>query len=63
MTETKLRIKLVRSTIGYSIRQKRTAKALGLNRLNQVVERPDNKPVRGMVARIAHLVEVEEIKA
>lgn len=58
-----LRIKLVRSAIGYSIRQKRTAQALGLRKLNQVVERPDNPAVRGMVNKIPHLLQVEEIEA
>ena len=59
----KLRIKLVRSPIGYSVRQKRTALGLGLRKMNQVVERPDNPAVRGMVNRISHLVQVEEIEA
>ncbi len=59
----KLRIKLVRSPIGYSIRQKHTVKALGLRRLNHVVERPDNPAVRGMVNKIPHLLQVEEIEA
>ncbi len=59
----KLRIKLVRSPIGYSIRQKRTVAALGLRKLNQTVVRPDNPAVRGMVNRISHLVQVEEIDA
>jgi len=56
-----LRITLVRSPIGYSIRQKRTVKALGLRKLQQVVERPDNPAVRGMVNRISHLLRVEEV--
>ncbi|HHE72594.1 MAG TPA: 50S ribosomal protein L30 [Chloroflexi bacterium] len=59
----KLRIKLVRSPIGYSIKQKRTVAALGLRKLNQMVVRPDNPAVRGMVNRISHLVQVEEIDA
>jgi large subunit ribosomal protein L30 len=59
----KLRITLMRSPIGYSTRQKRTAMALGLRKLQQVVEQPDNSAVRGMVNRISHLVKVEEIKA
>ena len=59
----KLRITLVRSPIGYSVRQKRTASALGLSKIRQVVVRPDNQAVRGMVSRISHLVQVEEIKA
>ncbi len=57
----KLRITLVRSPIGNSVRQKRTVLALGLRKIRQVVERPDNPAVRGMVDRIAHLVQVEEI--
>jgi large subunit ribosomal protein L30 len=55
-----LRVTLVRSPIGYSLRQKRTAQALGLKKLHQTVERPDNPQVRGMIGRIQHLVEVEE---
>ncbi len=55
-----LRVTLVRSPIGYSLRQKRTAKALGLKKLHQTVEQPDNPQVRGMIGRIQHLVEVEE---
>jgi len=57
-----LRIKLVRSVIGYSERQKRTAKALGLRKMNQVVERPDNPAVRGMVNKITHLLQVEKVE-
>lgn len=56
-----LRITLVRSPIGYSIRQKQTVRALGLRRLQQVVERPDNPAIRGMVNKISHLLRVEEI--
>jgi large subunit ribosomal protein L30 len=58
-----LRITLVRSAIGYSVRQKQTVKALGLRKLNHVVERPDNPAVRGMVNKIPHLLQVEEIEA
>ncbi len=58
-----LRITLVHSSIGYSMRQKQTVRALGLRKLNQVVERPDNPAVRGMVNKISHLVQVEEIEA
>lgn len=59
----KLRIKLVRSPIGYSERQKRTVAALGLHKISQTVERPDNEAVRGMVGRVSHLVEFEEVDA
>lgn len=58
-----LRITLVRSPIGYSLRQKQTVRALGLRKLNQVVERPDNPAVRGMTIKISHLLRVEEIEA
>ena len=61
--EKKLRVTLLRSPIGYSIRQKRTVKALGLRKLNQVVELPDNPAVRGMVNKVPHLVQVKEIEA
>ena len=55
-----LRITLVRSPIGYSERQKRTVRALGLHRVHHTVEQVDNSAVRGMIARVSHLVEVEE---
>ena len=53
-------IEQYRSGIGFSLRQKRTLRALGLRKLNQRVERPDNPAVRGMVARICHLVRIVE---
>lgn len=56
-----LKITLVRSPIGYNKRQKRTAEALGLRRLNQSVIQPDNSAIRGMVKKIGHLVIVEEV--
>ncbi|NIM93823.1 MAG: 50S ribosomal protein L30 [Anaerolineales bacterium] len=56
----KIRITLVRSPIGYSLRQKRTVRALGLRKLNQVVEQQDTPAVRGMIAKVSHLVTVEE---
>jgi large subunit ribosomal protein L30 len=55
-----LRITLVRSPIGYALRQKRTVRALGLHRLNQTVEQADTPVVRGMIAKVTHLVRVEE---
>jgi large subunit ribosomal protein L30 len=56
----KLRITLTKSPIGYSIRQKRTARALGLHRMRQTVEHDDTPAIRGMLAKISHLVSVEE---
>jgi large subunit ribosomal protein L30 len=55
-----VRITLERSGIGYSLRQKRTLRALGLKRINQTVEQVDGPVLRGMVARVSHLVKVEE---
>lgn len=58
--EKTIRIKLVRSPIGYTEKQKRTVKALGLHKLNQIVEKPDNEAVRGMIETVTHLVEIVE---
>jgi large subunit ribosomal protein L30 len=55
-----LRITLVRSPIGYNIKQKRTVRALGLRKINQTVEQPDAPEIRGMITKIQHLVTVEE---
>ena len=57
----KLRITLVKSTIGAVPKNKKTAEALGLTKLNKTVEMPDNAAVRGMIQRVRHLVKVEEI--
>jgi large subunit ribosomal protein L30 len=51
-------IKWVRSGIGFDRSQSEVVRSLGLRRLNQVVERPDTPQVRGLVAKVAHLVEV-----
>ena len=55
-----LAIRLRRSMIGEKEGAKRTLRALGLRRVDQAVTRPDSPVVRGMVARVAHLVEVKE---
>ena len=55
-----IRIKLVRSPIGYTENQKRTVKALGLRKLNQVVEKEDSPAVRGMINTVSHMLEVSE---
>jgi len=53
-----LRIKYVRSSIGRSEHQKKIVRSLGLRKLNQVVERGDTPAVRGVVAKIPHLVRI-----
>jgi large subunit ribosomal protein L30 len=57
----KLRITWTKSSIGYSQRQKGTIRALGLSRLGDVVEQLDTPSVRGMIDKVSHLVQVEEI--
>ncbi|MBL7199177.1 MAG: 50S ribosomal protein L30 [Anaerolineae bacterium] len=61
MTEKKLRVKYVKSSIGCSPRQKGTLSALGLKRLGDVVEVQDNPVMRGMVNKISHLVQVDQV--
>ena len=60
MAEKTIKIKLVKSAYGRKPNQAKTLKALGLSKINQVVERTDNDCVRGMVATVKHLVEVVE---
>ena len=57
----KLKITLVKSTIGAIPKHKKTVAALGLRKLNHSVEQPDNASTRGMVQQVRHLVKVEEI--
>jgi large subunit ribosomal protein L30 len=54
-----LKIKWVRSFIGCPRDMRQTIRGLGFRRMQQVVERPDNAEVRGMIAKVHHLVEVE----
>jgi len=56
-----LLITLTKSPIGYSYRQKRTVRALGLRRMRQTVEQKDTPVIRGMIAKVNHLVTVEEV--
>ena len=55
-----LKVTLVKSAIGYSMRQKNTVRALGLRRLGQTVEHDDTAVIRGMISKVSHLVRVEE---
>jgi large subunit ribosomal protein L30 len=57
-----LRITLVRSLIGYPLRQRETAKGLGLRKINSQVVRPDRPEIRGMIAKVTHLVKVEVVE-
>jgi large subunit ribosomal protein L30 len=55
-----VKIKYVRSAIGRTVHQKRIVAGLGFTKLNQVVERQDTPEIRGMVAKISHLVQIVE---
>ena len=54
----KLHLKYVRSVICTPVKHKLVVKGLGFTRLNQVIERPDTPAIRGMVAKVPHLVEI-----
>ncbi len=57
-----LKITLIKSVIGYNVKQKRTVRALGLRKLNQSVLHPDTPVIQGMIHKVGHLVSVEEVK-
>lgn len=61
MAATRIRIKQVRSTIGRPQTQRDTLVGLGLNRIGRTVERPNTPSIRGMVRKVIHLVEFEEL--
>ncbi len=56
----KLKITLVKSTIGAVPKHKKTIEALGLTKMHKTVELPDNAATRGMIQQVQHLVKVEE---
>jgi large subunit ribosomal protein L30 len=60
MASKKIEVTLVKSPIGYSLRQKNTVRALGLRRLGQTIEHTDSDVVRGMIQKVSHLVKVTE---
>ena len=57
---SKVKITLVKSTIGCLKNQRETVKTLGLRRIRSSVVKEDNAAVRGMIFTVKHLVEVEE---
>ena len=59
-TEKKLRITLVRSTIGQVPKARATIAAMGLRKMHQTVELPDNAATRGQIQKVRHMVKVEE---
>jgi large subunit ribosomal protein L30 len=61
MTErSRVKVRWVKSQIGYDRRQRATLRGLGFRRLNQTVELEDTPAVRGMIRKVIHLVVVEE---
>ena len=58
----KLEIKLTRSLIGRNPNQVKTAHALGLRKINQVVVKETNDAINGMIKTIAHLVTINEVE-
>ena len=57
----KEKVTLKRSLIGRPETQRRTVRALGLRKINSVVELPDNPAIRGQLHKVEHLIKVEEI--
>ncbi len=60
MSDKKVRVKQVKSSIGYNRRQRATLLGLGLRRINHTVELEDTPSVRGMIDKVRHLVAVVE---
>lgn len=61
MSESKrIRVRQVRSVIGYDRKQRATLRGLGIRRMNQTVEIEDTPATRGMIGKVTHLVVVEE---
>lgn len=57
----KLKVTLAKSTIGSSPKQRKIVEALGLRKTNKSVELPDNPQMRGAIAKVQHLLKVEEL--
>ena len=61
MSDKKLKITLVRSTIGAVPKHKKTVASMGFKKLNSSVILPDNSATRGQIQQIKHLIKVEEV--
>ena len=59
-SQKRIRLKQVKSEIGYNERQRATLRGLGIRRLHKVVELEDTPSVRGMISKVSHLVTVLE---
>jgi large subunit ribosomal protein L30 len=58
---TRLKVRQIRSTIGRKKNQRETLRTLGLKRIRDEVVKDDRPEIRGMLARVSHLVTVEEV--
>ena len=58
--DKRLRVTLLRSTIGFNETQAKTVEGMGLRRIRHTVELPDTPATRGMILKVRHLVEVSE---
>ncbi|HZH30618.1 MAG TPA: 50S ribosomal protein L30 [Pyrinomonadaceae bacterium] len=56
----KIRIQYYRSFIAFPKTQKEIVRSIGLTKINQIVERPDNASMRGVVAKVPHLLRIVE---
>ncbi len=59
----KLKITQVRSAIGRHVSQKKTVRALGIRKMHQTVVHNDTPEIRGMITKVRHLLEIEEVDA
>jgi large subunit ribosomal protein L30 len=62
MTMTKLKVTQIKSKIGSTKRQKRTLEALGIKRMHNTVEVEETPQIKGMIKKVQHLLNVEEVK-
>lgn len=60
-SEKQLAVTQIRSMIGHPVRTRQVLRGLGLGKLHRTVVRPDTPEIRGMIARVSHLVEVKEV--
>lgn len=63
MSDKKLKITLVKSTIGAIPKHRATVKSMGFKKMNSSVVLPDNDSTRGQIQQIKHMVKVEEVEA
>ncbi|HIG25613.1 MAG TPA: 50S ribosomal protein L30 [Acidimicrobiia bacterium] len=61
MAEKEIRVTQVRSAIGSKPKQRGTLRALGIGKIGQSNTLPDRGEIRGMIARVPHLIKVEEV--